>query len=362
MAVEIADKIPSPTNKTEVESFSDYYREELEALSGHHKNRLRDILDKRGYSQEQIELLVPRKVSLIRGYMPKRCDDAIAEALGISGKLPRDRRFWTPARVGAAAKAIAEEYEGQLDGAVCNLTKLRKFFKACGMSKREYANSYIRSLTIERNRRREKRTEARGIEGIVLPDEYEKISDLRARVNNYLRGTTPKLNPLMLADLMVTLCARPGEIYTLRTTKNGVTGVLKKSSERGQSYPIVSALGVDTARRFLDFWNRIPSRAQAEMDEDLEDLVSEWGIQKRDLRAIGCHLAMRANNISTSSATGYSDRMIGVAALRHNPPIKNPVDHYSRVLDDSRSMAAGISELSLRSKQKIRKIIDSELR
>lgn len=345
MLPEILNGVPELCTRDDLDGYGKAVVGEMNEIGAKGRNKLRKQMSNLGYTEDQIELVVPTRAYREKREMPKRCFECIKRALGVVGDdLPRVRGFWNPSRISSSANAIASEYDGHLESIVCNLSKFRNFLSGCGLTRNEYLSSYLPDITAERRALRGETTKARGMKGIGLPEPFEKISDLTDRVEEYLSEDRPEITPNLLADLMVALCLRPGEIYTVFPTSYGISGILKKRDRTGESYPIISAIGKDLATRFLELWSNVPFSLKQAADSELDYLLDEWGIKKRDLRAIGCNLAIRASSMNYPT-TMYRNKSVGVSALRHAVPSHSSFDHYSRVVDPYISIAAEIAEL-----------------
>jgi hypothetical protein len=198
--------------------------------------------------------------------------------------------------------------------------------------------------------------------GVAAPDRWT-LPALRARVAAWLEA--PRATPEALADLMVVLSARPGEVETLEIGDRGgvpkiTAGVLKKRVAR-DAYPIVSGLGPEAAERVLGAWRNLDAVDRARAARALPAwLVHEVGpdFERRNLRAIGADLAVRAAEQRGEVANDVQAREVQRAALRHEePPRAQALDHYARLTHATRAVEATLRDMSLAEREQLAAIM-----
>jgi hypothetical protein len=340
----------------------------LAALTRSGRSKLRGRLQDRGYSQEQVEAIIPSS----KGGRPAKAPagtfeglsepvrSAIADALGMNA-FPTEFLDWNDEETAsAAADAVVDHYDNPTT-ITTKLTMLRNGLKALGVPEAVWRATLRPDITRVHNERGEARRAERAAEGLQVPEPFRRIADLRARVEALIDrpGEVGYPDGQAAADLLVVLSARPGEAETLTIgERGGVRGALKKRGVE-RAYNLVSALGPDTARRFLALWQATPLPARTRAMRDLGALVRAWGIQKRDLRAIGAALAERAAVLAGAVANPAQGRDVQRAALRHAEPARREaVDHYARVNDPVARLCAQLAELSVEDLARVQAVVD----
>ena len=342
----------------------------LHGLSRSGRSKLRSRLLTRGYTPEQVAVIVPQaaggrpRVAAREGpfeALSGPVKSAIADALGLEA-FPTAFEDWNDAETASvAADAVVGHYDSP-SSAATKLTLLRNGLKALGIPEAVWRATLRPEITTAHNVRSAERRAERAAEGLTVPAPFQRITDLRDRVEGYL-AAVPQADRFpdgqAAADLLVVLSARPGEAETLTIgERGGVRGALKKRGVE-HTYNIVSALGPDTAADLLGLWQRTPLRARTAAMNQLSALVRAWGIQKRDLRAIGAHLAERAAVLAGAVANPVEGRDVQRAALRHAEPARREaVDHYARVNDPVAQLCAELAELSVEDLARVRAIVD----
>jgi hypothetical protein len=279
---------------------------------------------------------------------------AIEEALGSDvEQFP-----WDAGSAMVAAEAVVEHFKNP-SSASSQLSRFRKVLRDLDVPAEVVSATFRPKVTTASNNLAETARAAAAESPITPPDEFQRIADLRERVDGYLRATTPKPSAQMVADLMVSLSARPTEINTLNIGPGGgLLGVLKKRGDVDVEMPIVSAIGSDDAAKFLTLWRGMPKRTAQKAVRDLKALTDSWGINPKDLRAIGSDLAVRMAELSGEAASSGQAREVQVAALRHKAPTKAAaVDYYNRVDDGTQGMAAKLAEADPATLQKIQALL-----
>lgn len=299
-------------------------------------------------------------------------EQRIAARLGLALPLSEDPAAWTPELARRASNEVVAHYPN-LASATVGLTKLRMAFRAMRAPKDLEEATYHPDITLKVNEASAKRRDERIAAGIDVPPPFARIADLQERVAAFVAApaaTAPAAQDA--ADFLVTFSARPGEAETLELgPKGGVIGALKK---RGvlDAYPIVSAVGREAAEAFLKAWKARPQASRARAMAELPQLARSWGLQVRDLRAIGASLAVRAALLAGEASTTGLAREVHRGALRHGeskmaegkePQAARlpPQAHYDRVRDDVAQLAAQLAEMSVEEVQAIRNCVAERL-
>jgi hypothetical protein len=264
---------------------------------------------------------------------------------------------WTPKAVDEVARHIAAYYENPTSAAI-GLTGLRAGLTGLGVSPEVQKHSARQDVTARHNAKIAAAREVRVDAGIEAPAPFKRIADLIDRVDAYLGTDANEPSAQNAADLLVAFSARPGEAETIRIGEHGgVEGALKKRGVNTE-LPLVTSIGVDRARAFLDRWRAASQASRRVAMRDMRLLVSDWGLQPRDLRAIGAGLAQRAAALDGSAKNDGQAREVHRGALRHVGQI-TAQDHYTRVNDDLANLFARIAELSPEDIEKVAALVDS---
>ena len=277
----------------------------------------------------------------------------ILTSLGLPAdkKLPDDPAFWTIGKAMVAADTILECFPA-VATATRYLGGLRNHLKQIEVPEEIWRATLRPHITMEHNQRNESSRKRRLEEGIEIPPVF-LFGKLQERVEGYLRNNSP-LSPQMAADFLVSLSGRRKEGETLSLNENGgIQGVLKTRSDAAQDYEIKSCLPHDMAVAFLDLWDSFPEVDRAHAIKDAEELARSWGLQIRDLRAIGSYLAASdAKNVGTHLDSART-------ALRHKKPKQETaVLNYARVNEPNRELFHRISLLTEVNLQKVIAFVD----
>jgi hypothetical protein len=132
--------------------------------------------------------------------------------------------------------------------------------------------------------------------------------------------------------------------------------MLKK---RGEDAPmqIKSCVGPQLAGSALTRWNELDARAKTQQIKSLGRVLQTSGLTPRDMRAVGAHLYTRQQTLESPHRTEGAARLAAAAALRHAPPAKTSIDHYSRVRDSGPKLAAQIAELPDSARQELEALL-----
>jgi hypothetical protein len=334
----------------------------LASLVGPNRSRVRKIVAER-YGQPVADALIPAGAAgrpvLYDGVWAGLSSPARADISDILGKSIEASTAddWTPEKMKEAVDVLAVRYENP-SSAVAAIKNFRAGLMATGIPFERLKAASRSDLVAKHNDKIKQRTGERIAEGINVPPPYERIADLRTRVEAFIAGAP--VSPLTVADFLVAFSARPGEAETIDIGPGGgVVGALKKRGAEDE-FPIVSALGAPLATAFMAAWKKSPLPARKKAIAELGPLAATWGLQKRDLRAVGSALAVRAAVIAGDAENEGVARGIHRAALRHAAPTARPAqDHYQRVNDPVAQLCANIAELSVADRQKVSDLIAS---
>jgi len=340
------------------------------AASSSQKNRTRIVLDNL-YGPEVRDFLLPLTQ---RGPRVRKDKDAwnlisgrvllkIAAALDTELPLSKEAADWTPEMASTAADAVVAHYPN-INSTVKTLTSLRKALGTFGVAPEVVRATFRPDLTILANEAQAKRRDEHINDGIDIPPPFERIADLKDRVEAFVAApVTQAPTGQDAADFLVVFSARTGETETLDLGPGGgIVGALKKRGKNVE-FPFASAVGRDLAERFLVAWKAKAKGHKTRAVNELGPLVRSWGQQRRDLRTIGAKLAVRAGEIAGDVDNAGQARAVQRAALRHGQPgvaeVNVPaVDHYQRVRDPDAQMFARFAELPDRDKQAVRDLFD----
>lgn len=354
----------------------------FEGLSKPSRSKARGRLAAAGYSAEVVDVLAPLKngpraspasEASAWGLLPGPARQAVADALGACGgaadatALSEEPAYWTAPRAAAAADAIAAHYTNPTSAAL-NLAALRRalrvVFAAAGAIPEEVRAATLRpNITRAHNERNDASRAERVARGIEVPPPFERIGDLRARVEAFVAGGD--LTAQTAADLLVALSARPGEATRIEVgERGGVKGVtvaaLKKRNKDGAPiFAVAGALGEPLAVRFVGAWQARGIKPRADALRALPALARGWGLQPRDLRALGAVLAVRAEVLAGNVANDGQARDAHRAALRHEEPGRHrpAAENYARVNDPVARLCAQLAELSTADREAVASLV-----
>ena len=311
------------------------------------------------YSAQVVEFLLPKLVAGRPAYTgsypllsaPARA--AIELALG----EPLDGLAWTVEKASLAADTLVARYPN-IHSACASLKYLRAGIAiALGLDATAMKDDPIIGATLREEVTKAKhelgaeRLAKRIDEGIELPAVYATIASLTDRARAFVAA--PAATPQSAADLLVIFSARPGEAETLKIGERGavtgkltMTGMLKKKADDTNIYNLLSAIGEQPAVQYLEAWRGLPSGDRRMAMTGLTRLTANWGLQRRDLRAIGAALALRHELLEGNVANAAQGRVLHAEALRHAPAKKAAAQvHYERVADPTSKVAADLAEL-----------------
>ena len=293
--------------------------------------------------------------------------DTLKAALG---ELSTKANDWTPQKAAIAASAIVQKYPNPTS-ATLNLGGLRKalqmIYAPLPVPDAVMKATLRPDLTIEHNRRNEASRAERVARGIEVPQPFERLADIRERVERFVSApAVPAAGPTAqtAADLMVAFAARPGEASTIdigeRGGIRGVTITALKKRAGDAMYAVAGALGEPLAVRFVEAWKASPVKARTKAMRALPDLCRSWGLQVRDLRALGATLAVRADVLAGRVQNDGQARDAHREALRHaapGPGARPAAEHYARVNDPVALLCAQLAELSPADRGRVADII-----
>ena len=329
--------------------------EQFASIQGSAKTVARAKLIAKQFSIEVINLLLPLMKIGRKAYggkfslLCKPGRDCVSTALNQDiGDVT-----WTPENATKAADALVEHYKSNVSSCAITLKNFRNgLFKELNVEPSDKTNAIIAStyrteITKAHNEMAAPRLAARAAEGIIVPDCYKVITDLKTRALAFI--VEPVATAQSAADLLVILSARPGESETLNVGNFGhVTGCLKKrDTDLNKQYALVSVIGVETASNYLTAWKELDGADRRKAMRELPKLASSWNLQSRDLRAIGASMAVLHETLEGNVSNVTQARTVHAEALRHEPTTQPAAQvHYERVNNPLEQMYAQISQLS----------------
>jgi hypothetical protein len=313
------------------------YREAAFELTSLQRANARKSLVRLGWSVASTDMLIEKKalgrpkVAATDGDLSKwaALGAPLIAALGGEVELPSDPAAWVADKCRAIAGMIVDYYDNPHSRSFA-LNKFHASLRSIGVEP-DVADAALRpDVTAEHNRLSAVAQSERIASGIGLPAEYKSLEAVRERVRRFI-ASDEKPTGQTAADFLVCLAARPGEAETLDIGPGGgLVGALKKKPVPGKEapeFPIVSLLATADAVALVQKWRNTPVADRRTATMDLVRLTSGWGIQRRDLRAIGAQLAV----LTAEPATAAEGRVIAEKALRHATSRPAAVDYYMRV-------------------------------
>jgi len=167
------------------------------------------------------------------------------------------------------------------------------------------------------------------------------------------------------ADIMVALTARPGEVASIDVGERGgirgatIVALKKRYADNEPVFAVAGALGIPLTVRFVDAWSHSTVRSRNAALRGLPALCASWGLQKRDLRALGASLAVRAEVLAGNVGNDGQARDAHRAALRHGDPGRHrpAAENYARVNDPTAQLCAQLAELSAEDRQRVAALV-----
>ena len=305
------------------------------------------------YAAEVVEFLLPKLVAGRPAYTGSYPLLSAPARAGIELAIgePLDGLTWTAEKASLAADTLVTRYPN-IHSACASLKYLRagiaiaRGLDATAMKDDPIIGATLREeVTKAKHELGAERLAARIDAGIELPAIYATIAALTERARAFVAA--PTATPQTAADLLVILSARPGEAETLKIGERGaITGMLKKKADDDHVYNLVSAIGLQLATQYLEAWRALPQGDRRTAMVGLTRLCANWGLQRRDLRAIGAALALRHELLEGNVANAAQGRVLHAEALRHAPAKKAAAQvHYERVADPTAKVAADLAEL-----------------
>ncbi|PKY35485.1 hypothetical protein RhiirB3_456351, partial [Rhizophagus irregularis] len=129
-------------------------------------------------------------------------------------------------------EVIAKALSGTASNAsagLSRLTRLRRELKALGASKKIISATFIPDITCSANKIQKENRLLRENEGIYYPDHFS-LESVKERLDSYVVSNIP--DKQALADVMIMLCIRPGEIKDLHIFNGNVTGYGKNRDQQ----------------------------------------------------------------------------------------------------------------------------------
>ena len=335
----------------------------FDGIATNHKYRYRTSLASL-YSDEIVKTLLPPLKSGPKQYFGPYAScggpirDLIVETIG-------SLNVETPEQAGELADKIVKYYSSNASSAAMGLAAFRQGLMVQhnvdpdqAKTNKIIAETYKPDITRAHNMKAGPRLEARALEGLNVPEPYQKIESLVDRAKEFIKNHRDP-TPQNAADFLVIFSARPGEIEIMDLGERGaIVGVLKKRGmDIGKQYNIVSAIGIELAQEYMTAWKETNTTLRRLAVVGLKKLVIDWGIQRRDLRAIGAALAVKAEMLSGHVSNVQQQRDVHHAALRHAKGKATAQQHYERVNDPLTQLYAQMSESSPEQLEAIRAIL-----
>lgn len=356
------NRIPALSGDTTVEEARAIHAQAgptLASMSVRQKTYIRKMYRARGIPEVILEIVLPKgrpgrpQRAETPGDLPRTVVDGLAER-GID--LAKVLSVEDATR---AADVIGDTFPNAATQ-TSYLGKLRKALVDTGASAEAVAATYRPDVTRVHNENIRTGQLARTTAGLAVPPAYTSIKELATRAESFIADNASVEPGQAAADFLVIFSARPGEADTLTLgPRGGVKGALKKRGDDDE-WPIVSALGEATARRYMEAWQAQTMTWRSKAMTDMRALAASWAIQPRDLRAIGAHLAATLAATQAPQTAGAA-RNVQAAALRHgapgSTPAAAPTDHYTRVLDPAAMLCAKLTLLSLEDRSFIERLI-----
>jgi hypothetical protein len=320
---------------TEWHTFTAQTREMTARQRTSARNKLADA----GFTADQIKELVPRRNACSR--VPGLTPDDIACMIRYSPPTFEHK----PENARAAADALVRRHKS-VHTQANKLSHLRNWIKACpyiDTSTREspgqavIAATFRPEITTAKNNDCHRRLLERAEEGMEIPEPWTAtdgqtaVQKLCERIRGWDAEPEESLreDPLALADVMVGLSARPGEMSCLRLhvdpehepPRYYCSGVLKKRTQEAadKMWPLLTGVRGCQAQ-LVDLFQAYRSQPEDEQSRQLEAtrywLDTEYGLSLKQLRVIGSELAVEASGARTDTARQLARR----TALRHEAP------------------------------------------
>jgi len=292
-----------------------------------------------GFTPEQIKELVPRRNACTRvpGLTPADLACMIPYSPPTFDHKPENAR--------AAASALVSRHKS-VHTQANKLSHLRNWIKACPYidttTRQSPGQAVIEAtfrpeITTAKNAKSHARLEERAKEGFDIPEPWT-ASDGQTAVQKYCERIKAwdadpqealREDPLALADVIVGLSARPGEMCCLTVhvdperepPRYYVSNVLKKrtAAAAGKMWPLLSGARGCLAE-LVDLYTAYRAQSEDEQHRQLEAtrywLDAEYGLTLKQLRVVGSELAVEATGTSTDSGRQLARR----TALRHEAP------------------------------------------
>ncbi|GBB94846.1 hypothetical protein RclHR1_24240001, partial [Rhizophagus clarus] len=180
---------------------------------------------KKGYnfSEKQVFALIPKQTA------DRKKEGAISNTPDTTQEVePEEGTVNVEKEVEVIAKALSGTASNASAG-LSRLTRLRRELKALGASKKIISATFIPDITCSANKIQKVNRLLRENEGIYYPD-YFSLESVKERLDSYVVSNIP--DKQALADVMIMLCIRPGEIKDLHIFNENVTGYGKNRDQQ----------------------------------------------------------------------------------------------------------------------------------
>jgi hypothetical protein len=324
------------------------FTRETRGMTARQRTSARNKLADSGFTPEQIKELVPRRNACSR--VPGLTPDDIACMIPYNPPTFDHR----PENARAAADALVRRHKS-VHTQSNKLSHLRNWIKACpyiDTSHRQAPGQAVieatfrPEITTAKNNESHRRLLERAAEGLEIPEPWA-ASDGQTGVQKFCErvcawdaepAESLREDPLALADVIVGLSARPGEMSCLRLHMDPAheppryycSGVLKKRSAEAadRMWPLLTGARGCQAQ-LADLYQEYRAQPAAEQHRQLEAtrywLDQEYGLPLKQLRVIGSELAVEASGARTDTARQLARR----TALRHEAPQREAASmHY----------------------------------
>lgn len=267
--------------------------------------------------------------------MNRDLSETIAVEFNLPG-LPGKGSWWTPQRASKAADIITETYQNA-NTRVVYLTRLRGWLRSIGATEDAIEATKRRDLTVARNATSAENLKSKTAKGIEVPEAFQSVDALCARIKDFLRQ--PHVNAYVLADFLVTFCARKNEALTLRLDGDQLVGALKQRGNN-EKFDIVSCVPDDLCKQFMTAWAALDRDDISRAIRALERVCQKtYGCSVQNLREVGAFLASKqSQNEGTKLDTMKK-------ALRHKRTnLSSPVENYATVKDPQQDIINALAE------------------
>ncbi|GBC03287.1 hypothetical protein RclHR1_05050012 [Rhizophagus clarus] len=180
---------------------------------------------KKGYnfSEKQVFALISKQTA------GQKKEGAVSNTPDTTQKVePEEGTVNVKKDVEVIAKALSGTASNASAG-LSRLTRLQRELKAFRASKKIISATFIPDITYSANKIQKENRLLRENEGIYYPDHFS-LESVKERLDSYVVSNIP--DKQALADVMIMLCIRPGEIKDLHIFNENVTGYGKNRDQQ----------------------------------------------------------------------------------------------------------------------------------